>query len=434
MKMKSWLGGILLLSFGSVSLVSASPHTLTLNEVITLTLKHSPDIDSSRFDFEAAIQRTRSAEGFYLPSVDLSANAGKQHSTFQNNSAHTDLLVGTLGASQLLYDFGKTRGLVGSTKEDTLVYKAQMEQIISDKIYAVKKAYYDILKAKSIIDVQRKNVKLQKQQLHRAQKYLLSGIKTIIDVSDAQVQVEQAKLDLENAKYDLELQRATLEETMGYVPYNGAYTLYSKKLPLPNLSHRLPSMNSSLGKLESFAYTHRYAMQSTIHSIRGAQSNVESSKGDYLPTLSVGANYTAQHVENGVVGLMVPKRQGQIVVQMNWNLFSGYQTDAKVQEAKIAVMKASSQQQAAKLAIKRQVVDSYIGVRRSKKNVNLSESIAKASFKKFNQAQKRYENDLSDYVELQDAQQGYIQSLSDLVTAYYDYFIAMAQLDHAIGR
>jgi outer membrane protein len=308
-----------------------------------------------------------------------------------------------------------------------------MQQIISDKIYDVKKAYYDILKAKSIIDVQRKNVKLQEQQLHRAQRYLLSGIKTIIDVSDAQVQVEQAKLDLENAKYDLELQRATLEETMGYGHYNGAYTLYSKKLPLPNLSHRLPSMNSSLGKLESFAYTHRYAMQSTIHSIRGAQSNVKSSKGDYYPTLSVGANYTAQHVDDSA-GLMLPERQGQIAVQMNWNLFSGYQTDAKVQEAKIAVLKASSQQQAVKLAIKRQVVDSYIGVRRSKKNVNLSESIAKASLKKFDQAQKRYENDLSDYVELQDAQQGYIQSLSNLVTAYYDYYIALAQLDHSIGK
>jgi len=433
MKIRSLAGRISFILLLSGSFLGATSHTLTINEIIELTLKHSPDIDSSRFDFKAAKQRSKAAEGFYLPSVDFSANAGKQHSTFQNNSSNTDLLVGTLGASQLLYDFGKTRGLVGSTKEEALAYKAQMEQIISDKIYEVKKAYYDILKVKSIMEVQRKNVALQEQQLHRAKKYLKAGIKTIIDVSDAQVQLEQAKLDLANAQYDLEMQRAILEELMGIVPFKGNYRLYSKKLPLPNLSRKLPGMRLSLGRLESFAYAHRYAMQSTVHSIRGAQSNVESSKGDYLPTLSVGANYTAQHVDNSV-GLMVPERQGQIAVQMNWNLFSGYQTDAKVQEAKIAVMKASSQQQAVKLAIKRQVMDSYIGVRRSKKNVALSESIARASLKKFDQAQKRYENDLSDYVELQDAQQGYIQSLSDLVTAYYDYYIALAQLDHSIGK
>ncbi len=434
MKTRSWFGGVLFFSFLSLVSLNAAAHTLTIDEVIELSLKHSPDIDSSRLDFEGALQRTKAAEGFYLPSVDLSANAGRQYNGFRNSASNNmDLLVGTLGASQLLYDFGKTSGLIGSAREEALAYQAQMQQIISDKIYMVKKAYYDVLKAKSIIEVQRKNVNLQKQQLHRAQRYLLSGIKTIIDVSDAQVRVEQAKLDLENAKYDLELKRAVLEEEMGYMPYNGSYTLYSKKLPLPNLSRDLPGMKRSLGDLESFAYMHRYALEGSEHIIKSAQSSVRTSKGDYYPTLSVGANYTAQHVDDSVA-LMQPERQGQVAVQMNWNLFSGYQTDAKVQEAKIAVLKASSKLQAVKLAIKRQVIDAYIEVRRSRKNVDLSESIAKASLKKLDQAQKRYENDLSDYIELQDAQQGYIVSLSNLVSAYYDYYIALAQLDHAIGR
>jgi len=434
MKTRSWFRGILLFSLVAFVSLNAGAHTLTIDEVIEISLKHSPDIDSSRFDFKGALQRTKAAEGFYLPSVDLSANAGKQYNGFKNSaSSNMDLLAGTLGASQLLYDFGKTSGLIGSAREEALAYQAQMQQIISDKIYRVKKAYYDVLKAKSIIEVQHKNVTLQEQQLHRAQRYLLSGIKTIIDVSDAQVRLEQAKLDLENAKYNLEIMRAILEEEMGYTPYNGSYTLYSKKLPLPNLSRDLPGTRHSLAELESFAYAHRYALEGAAHVINSAQSNVKTSQGDYYPTLSVGANYTVQYVDENVA-LMQPERQGQMAVQMSWNLFSGYRTDAKVQEAKIAVLKASSQLQAVKLAIKRQVVDSYIGVRRSKKSVNLSESIAKASLKKLDQAQKRYENDLSDYIELQDAQQGYIESLSDLVTAYYDYYIALAQLDHAIGR
>jgi len=426
MKMILRFGRVLLFVWGSLSSVNAASHTLTIDEIIALGLKHSPDIDSSRFDFEGAMQRTKAAEGFYLPLVDISANVGKQYHRVKDDSDNADLLTGTLGASQLLYDFGKTSGLVGSAKEEALAYRAQMQQIISDKIYTIKKAYYNVLKAKSIIDVQRKNVKLQKQQLHRTQRYLASGIKTIIDVSDAQVRVEQAKLDLENAKYDLELTRAILEEAIGYLPYHGNYTLYSKKLPLPNLSRNLPTMKHSLETLEAFAYAHRYVLEGSKHIIRSARSNVKTSQGDYYPTLSVGANYTAQHIDDS--------RQGQVVLQMQWNLFSGYQTDAKVQEAKIAVLKASSLRQSLKLAIKRQVVDSHIGVRRSRKNVKLSESIARASLKKFEQAKKRYENDLSDYVELQDAQQGYIRALSGLVSAYYDYYIALAQLDHSIGR
>ena len=416
-----------------VVFVEARPHTLTVNELVTIALKHSPDIDISRFDFKTAEARSQFAEGFYLPSLNLDVSAGKQQAKFPGQSTFTtDLMTGSLGASQLLYDFGKTAGRVEGSREDVLAQEAQLQQIISDKILDVKQSYYAVLKSKSIIDVQRKNVKLQEQQLHRAKKYLLSGIKTIIDVSDAEVQVEQAKLDLQNAEYALELERSKLEESLGFIPYEGNYVLYSKKLSLPYVSKKLPQVRTPFSQLESFAYVHRYVLESSKHIVRSARANVTSQKGDYAPTISLQGNYNKQYVDDSVA--FSPENQGQVAVNMSWNLFSGYQTDASVQEAKIAVLKASSQVKRVKLAIKREVLDAHISVRRSKKNVELNEKITIASRKKFDQAQKRYENDLSDYVELQDAQQGYIQSLSNLVNAYYDYYIALAQLDNAIGK
>lgn len=430
MKIKILFAGLLLLTS-----LEAKTNVLTIDKLVKIALEHSPDIDSSRLDFKGAQQRTKAAKGFYLPRLDLNVNSGKQWSKLKHQpTGNIDIMAGQLGASQLLYDFGKTTGHIRSSRQESLALQAQMQQIISDKIFLVKKNYYDILKTKSIMDVQYKNVKLQKQQLSRAEKYLESGIKTIIDVSDAEVRVEQAQLDLKNVQYELEFQRANLEETIGYVPYNGNYVIYRKKLLLKNLSKRLPLVKTPLIQLESFAYKHRYALQSSKHFVDGAQSNVQVSQGDYYPSISLKGDYTMQHVDNSVVVVTMPERQGQIAVNMSWNLFSGYQTDASVQEAKIGVLEASSQVQSVKLAIKKQVLESHINVRRGKENVKLSESISKASLKKFEQAQKRYENELADYIELQDAQQGYIKSLSDLVNAYYDYFIAMAQLDHAVGR
>ena len=119
---------------------------------------------------------------------------------------------------------------------------------------------------------------------------------------------------------------------------------------------------------------------------------------------------------------------------MKWNLFAGRQTDASVQEAKISALRAASHVDDIRLLIKRQVIESSLGVMRTKDSVVLSQSIARASEKKYLQAKKRYENDLSDYIELQEAQQSYIQSLGDLVTTYYDYYISIAQLDFAIGK
>ena len=69
-----------------------------------------------------------------------------------------------------------------------------------------------------------------------------------------------------------------------------------------------------------------------------------------------------------------------------------------------------------------------------KDSVELSQSLLTASEEKFDQAQKRYEHGLSDYIELQQARQGYIDAKSSLVVDYYNYYNAIAVLDNAIGK
>lgn len=414
--------------------VPANSKTLTIDKAIEIALKHSPDIDISRFDFKSAIERSKFQEGYTLPRLDLGAGAGGQGMDFKHNdNLNGTTLLGSLSASQLLYDFGKTSGRISAADEEANAFEASMNQFISNKILLVKARYYEVLKTKSIIEVNKKDITLQEGQLRRATRYYESGIKTIIDVTDATVRLTQAKLELNNSQYELKLRRAILEQTMGYVPYNGKYTLYQKKLDLPNVGRSLPRVNTSLSQLEGFAYAHRYELKSSKYLVESSKYLVESEEGGYLPTLSLRGDYTAQHVANDFT-LSTPKRQWQAGVDMTWNLFSGYQTDASVQEAKISTLRAASRMDDVRLQIKRQVIESSLDVQRTKDAVTLSESIAKASKQKFYQANKRYENDLADYIELQEARQGYIRSLGELVIAYYDHYISIAQLDFSVGR
>ncbi|WP_201352846.1 TolC family protein [Hydrogenimonas urashimensis] len=418
----------------TVTLLHAGVHVVDVDDLIELALTHSPDIDSSRFDFEAAKARAKYAEGFYLPRIDLSAEAGEQESKMiEHSTQNVDLFTGTIAASQLLYDFGKTSGIVGRSREETLALKAKMQQTVSDKIFKIKKLYYEILKSRRIIEVQKKSVALQRQQLYRAQRYLKAGIRTIIDVTDAKVRLAQAQLDLKNARYALQTRRAELEEEIGVIPHDGHYRLYTPQLPLPHISDNLPKLQHPLEWYERFAYTHRYLLVSLKRYTESAKFAVESVEGEYYPTLSLEGIYTKQHVDEDVREI-TPTDQGTLALQMRWNIFGGYQTAAKMEEAKVGVLKAASQTKRIKLAITREVTESYIAIRRAEESIKLSERISISSKKKLEQAQRRYENDLGDYIQLQEAQQGYIQALSNLVNDYYDYFIALAQLDHAAGR
>jgi len=64
----------------------------------------------------------------------------------------------------------------------------------------------------------------------------------------------------------------------------------------------------------------------------------------------------------------------------------------------------------------------------------LSQSLTRAAKEKHNQVERRYQHGIADYIELQQARQGYIDSLAGIVTAYYSYYISLARLDNAVGR
>ncbi|MDQ7046968.1 MAG: TolC family protein [Sulfurovum sp.] len=102
MKIKYLFIGLLLLTS-----LEAKTQVLTIDKLIKIALEHSPDIDMSRFDFESAQERTKFSKGFYLPRLDAQVGGGRQYSKFYNQNETTiEMFVGTLGASQLLYDLG----------------------------------------------------------------------------------------------------------------------------------------------------------------------------------------------------------------------------------------------------------------------------------------------------------------------------------------
>ena len=123
--MKRLLQGLVLgLLLGTLSL-SAKSQILTIDKAIELALKHSPDIDISRFDFKGAIERTKFQEGYYLPRLDLTALAGASGRDFkQQENLDGTTLLGNLSASQLIYDFGKTSGRIDASNAEANALEA----------------------------------------------------------------------------------------------------------------------------------------------------------------------------------------------------------------------------------------------------------------------------------------------------------------------
>lgn len=438
---------ILILPILFASLLASSSQGLTIDDLIAKAIERSPDLNVSRAAVEAARQNIRIRRSNYLPQLNLSASAGaagaKSNAAGVKTDTNGQLLTGSLTASQLVYDFGKTRSGIRAASFDANASVAAFNQAVLDKIFEVKKAYYGMLRAKSLIAVNEENVKLNEKQLYRAQRYFESGIRTKIDVTDARVNLIRARLDLQDARYDLQRARIELERVVGFSLYDGNYTIASVNQERSSLTvsdfngtdvyATLPAVDQPLADLESFAYTHRPELRKYTFNQESAREEITKAKGDYFPAIGLEGSYSHSATDDALE-FYFPEQQWFAGIGVKWNLFEGMRTDAAVAYARAQLMQSKAAEADAKLRIRQEVADTYTLTLKSRDSVKLSQSLAEAAKEKFVQAQKRYEYGLSDFIELQQARQGYIDAGANLVVQYFDFFIALAQRDRAMGK
>lgn len=438
---------LLLLPILTMSLLASAAQKMTVDDLIAVAIENSPDLNVSRAAVEAARQNIRIRRSGYLPQINLAASAGGAGIKNDTAGIETDenghLMSGSLTAAQLIYDFGKTGGDIRSASFDANASIASFNQAVSDKIFDVKKSYYGVLRSKSLITVNEENVKLNEKQLHRAERYYEAGIRTKIDVTDARVNLIRARLGLQDARYDLQRARIELERVVGFSLYEGNYTvapanhegttLTAADFNATDVYETLPAVDQPLDDLESFAYSHRQELRQYAFIEESAREKITRARGDYFPAVGLEGSYS-RNVTDRALEYYFPEQQWGAGIGLKWNLFEGLRTDANVEYARAELMQSKAAQADARLRIRQEVADAHTVTLKRRDSVKLSQSLAEAAKEKFVQAQKRYEYGLSDYIELQQARQGYIDAGSNLVVQYFEFFIALAQRDRAMGK
>ncbi len=423
------------LTFLLCSLTLQAAQELTLKQLIQKALKGSPDLTVSKLNYEASRKRYDQAFGGYLPRLDLFASAThvKSLQTPLIGSAEDDLMGARISLTQLLYDFGRTSATVGSFDKRALAQKASLHEAIVKKQKEVKLAYYEILKNMALIRVNEENLKLNRAQLYRAKRYFEAGIRTKIDISDAKVRVIKAEIALKNSRYDLQRSYATLDRIIGIDKARHDYKVAWRGTDFDaELYGKLPQYPLNLAKAIEYAWQNRPELLQYRYESQAQAEVHKSTRSLYYPALYAAANY--EKTEADKYEALFSKEVWDAGIYMNWNLFAGGSDRAKVQEQKLLTLKSDAAVLQKELLIKEEVTQAYIVLNKTKEDVRLSQSLLELSKQKFEQVSKQYEHGLSDYIELQEARQGYIDAKSGLVVSYFNYFGAIASLDAALGR
>ena len=416
------------------TLAFAAPRYLGLDELIALALRKSPDLMIYRAELNASLAAVEESKSLHKPRVDLLAGGGMVGVDGATTSGieTSSLLNGSIRASQLLYDFGKSGGTIAAATHLSDAAKARLSQILSDKIFEVKRAYYRLLQAKHLIAVANEDVNLTERQRYRARRYFEAGIRTRIDVTDAEVNLLQAKKRLSDAKFEYLRAGYELARVVGVDTEAKGYEILTPALEADAAKNLLP--REPLEVLERHASAHRWQLAACKSQIESERQRLRALRGEYYPTLTLEGGAGANETGEKAFESLYPKIQMDAMVVLRWNLYQGGGTDARSEYQRALVLKTDAACRRLYLSVRQEVADAYTKTQKAYARITLSKELAKAAKEKFVQAQKRYEHGLADFIELQQARQSHIDAEASLVVDIYDFLATVAELERAVGR
>lgn len=393
----------------------------TIDECIALALKNNPAVAASLQTVKAGESRVGQAKADYYPSLALTAGyqkvgpvspAGISPDAYDQYSTGVNLDI-------TLFDFGKTSRRVQIQNLNVEAARADHRDIIAQIIFNVKIAYYNLIQCERNLAVAMDTMNQFQQHLEQANAFFNVGIKPKFDVTKAEVDYGNARLSVLRAENALLLAKLTLKDVMG-IPKDDEFDV-ADTLGFEKDERQL---NDALDA----AYSKRPDLISVMARKEAAGHSVELAQKGYFPVVSGSAGYAFS-------GTGFPMGSGwNAGASLNVPLFSGFSTKHEVNEAiaNLEIVKANEISVRQKILL--DVQQAYLNVRNAADQISMAEMTVLQAKENYDLASGRYKAGVGNPIEIADATITLNNARANLNAALYDYKIAQAALDKAIGE
>lgn len=121
----------------------------------------------------------------------------------------------TLNLSIPIFDGFRTKGSVIEAESEYNKAKLEREKLMDSIRLEIKQAIFELEEAKKVLSASRETLKLAEKWFQMAEEGYKLGVKTNLDVEDAQLNLSNAKVNLAKAKKDYIVSQVKLKRAMG---------------------------------------------------------------------------------------------------------------------------------------------------------------------------------------------------------------------------
>lgn len=221
---------------------------MDLQSVIEIGLCRNPDTASAYYSLQSARYNKNAGYASYLPSVNGSANVGKNY----QNSHWSDWEYGaSISASYLVFDFGKRLADLNQLTSTWRAMGFDYDERVQNYVYGVIGAYYALLNADADVMSARSLRTVAQTALDTANKKFHAGVVARADVLRAETTLASRNLDLERANNNREVAKGALLTKLSF-PADQSITIADMDNDFGS-----PRENRSIDDLLDIARKHR---------------------------------------------------------------------------------------------------------------------------------------------------------------------------------
>lgn len=386
--------------------------TLTLEECLRLAFEHHPDIVSSGWQVRRSEARVEEAKSSLRPNLEAGSTL--------LNTGGSNRVSSSVSVKQLLTDGGKSRATVAGASHDFAATLKDAERTWQERVYAVKEAFFSLLRAREDAAVAAETASLYETQLDQARAFYRAGSKARIDVTTAEVNLSQARLDLARAESSVSVAVATLENEIGTgLPDRKARLETPKEKLLPP-----PALETAIGE----ALGSRPDVLAGEERILSARQGLKATAKGMSPSLYLTGGYEiTQNVSNF-------EDEWNAVLSLSIPLYDGGATAARTEASRADLEIGRSDQEKLKQQVRLEVETAILELRTASVQVETAEVALRQARENLDLARGRYRVGVGTSLEVTDAGEKYSSARKSLVQARYDLQVAATALEKALGR
>jgi len=370
----------------------------------------------------------------YLEDMTPIAGLGGLGTLFSNMPfGRANTWNGALQVTQPLFTGGRiTAGVSAASAAEDLA-RLNLEETSADIELQVKEAYYGAVLAEHMAEIAAAGVELAEEHLKQVRLFERQGQASELDVLRAEVERQNLEPQLVQARNARALALLNLKRLVN-LPMDAEVELVTDLTtggtpPAPGAG--LPSLAEALPELERQP---RVRMAEEQIAIRQAQARI--ARAAYLPTVALTSTFARQ-----AYPAQVFPRSGEewmddwsLALAVQLPLFQGFRRGAELDAAKAQVRQAELQLEQLREGVRLEYERALGELERARAQMTARARTVEQAERVYRLTELRYEKGLATQLDVSDARLALQQARINAVQADYDYYVALARAERALGR